>query len=176
MLLLREQFLPVDKLVAVDHKSPLYNEGAKATVFYAESWALVHYLLLGEKQKYAAKAGPLLDALASGLPFAEACPRALGISVAQLQKELKAYVSRERFTMLRWTFAERLAAVERLPSSPFSDADAHATAGALLLRMDRRDEARQHLEFALALEPGKRSGAQRPGPALRAGQPRGPGP
>ena len=153
VLLLREQFLPVDKLVAVDHNSPLYNEGAKATVFYAESWALVHYLLLGEKQKYAAKAGLLLDALASGLPFAEACPRALGISAAQLQKELKAYVSRERFTMLQWTFAERLAAVERLPSSPFSDADAHATAGALLLRMDRRDEARQHLEFALALEP-----------------------
>jgi Flp pilus assembly protein TadD len=154
VLLLREQFLPVEQLVAVDHGSPLYNEGSKASIFYAESWALVHYLLIGQNQKYAPKAGLLLEGLSSGMPFAEACQRALGISVAQLQKELRAYVARESFSSIQWTFAERLAALERLASTPLSDADAHAAAGALLLRMGRDDDARTHLERALSLDPG----------------------
>ena len=153
VLLLREPFLPVDQLVAVDHGSPLYNEGSKASIFYAESWALVHYLLLGQKQKYASKASLLLDGLSSGMPFADACQRALGISVAQLQKELRAYVERESFTSIQWAFAERLAAVERLTSTPLSDADAHAAAGALLLRMGREEEARAHLDLAVSINP-----------------------
>jgi len=154
VLLLREQFLPVDQLVAVDHRSPLYNEGSKVSVFYAESWALVHYLFLGQNQKYAPKASQLLGALIDGVPFAEACQRALGIPVAQLQKELRSYVARESFMSIQWTFAERLAAVEKLAATPLGDADAHATAGALLQRMGRVDEAKAHLELALSLEPG----------------------
>lgn len=153
VLLLREQFIPVDQLVAVDHRSPLYNERAKTSIFYAESWALVHYLLLGEKQKYASKAALLLDALVNGTPFPEACQRVLGISAAQLQKQLRSYLERDSFTMTKWTFPERLAAIERLPAAPVTDADAHATAGALLLRMRRLTEATEHLEFALKLAP-----------------------
>ena len=153
VLLLREQFIPLDQLVAVDHRSPLYNERAKTSIFYAESWALVHYLLLGEKQRYASKAFLLLDALVSGTSFSEACQRFLGISATQLQKELRAYLGRDSFTMTRWTFPDRLAAIDRLPAAPVMDADAHATAGALLLRMGRLAEATEHLEFALKLAP-----------------------
>ena len=153
VLLLREQFIPLDQLVAVDHRSPLYNERAKTSIFYAESWALVHYLLLAEKEKYALKAALLLDALVNGTPFPEACQRVLGISPAQLQKELRSYLSRDSFTSIKWTFPERLAAIERLPAAPVTDADAHATAGALLLRMGRQAEATEHLEIALKLAP-----------------------
>lgn len=90
----------------------------------------------------------------NGTPFAEACPRTVGIPVAQLQKELRAYVARESFTAIQWTFAERLAVVEKLTATPLGDADAHATAGALLERMGRADEAKEHLDLALSLEPG----------------------
>ena len=48
---LRERFIPLTELLAVDHRSPLYNEGERRGVFYAESWALVHYLLLGNPQR-----------------------------------------------------------------------------------------------------------------------------
>ena len=153
VLLLREQFIPLDQLVAVDHRSPLYNERAKTSIFYAESWALVHYLLLGEKQKYAAKAFLLLDALVSGTSFPEACQRFLGVSATHLEKELRAYLGRDSFTMTKWTFPDRLAAIDRLPAAPVMDADAHATAGALLLRMGRLAEATEHLEFCLKLSP-----------------------
>ena len=36
--------LPVDQLVTIDSTSPLYNTEEHAGIFYAESWALVHYL------------------------------------------------------------------------------------------------------------------------------------
>ena len=54
VLLLRQQWVPLATLLAVTHESPLYNEKNRMGVFYSESWALVHYLLLGEQQKYAA--------------------------------------------------------------------------------------------------------------------------
>ena len=38
-------------LVKVQHDSPLYNEGSRRTLFYAQSWALVHYLLAGEPSR-----------------------------------------------------------------------------------------------------------------------------
>ena len=38
--------LPVETLLKVEQGSPYYNEANQASVFYAESWALVHYLML----------------------------------------------------------------------------------------------------------------------------------
>jgi Flp pilus assembly protein TadD len=44
--ILREnKLLPVETLLNVEHGSPYYNEANQASVFYAESWALVHYLM-----------------------------------------------------------------------------------------------------------------------------------
>jgi hypothetical protein len=45
-LLSRSKLLPVETLLGVHRSSSYYNETERASVFYAESWALVHYLLL----------------------------------------------------------------------------------------------------------------------------------
>lgn len=39
-------FIPLETLLSADQRSPLYNERDRATMFYAESWALVHLLML----------------------------------------------------------------------------------------------------------------------------------
>ena len=44
--LVGERLLPVAQLLAVDETSALYNEGERRSIFYAESWALTHYLLM----------------------------------------------------------------------------------------------------------------------------------
>ncbi len=36
--------MPLPQLLAVDHRSPYYHERDKGSMFYAESWALTHYL------------------------------------------------------------------------------------------------------------------------------------
>jgi Flp pilus assembly protein TadD len=42
----QNKLLPIETLLNVEHGSPHYNEANRASVFYAESWALVHYLML----------------------------------------------------------------------------------------------------------------------------------
>src|SRR5258708_6605160 len=39
------RLIPVDALMQAGADSPYYNDQNRATVFYAESWAIVHYLL-----------------------------------------------------------------------------------------------------------------------------------
>ena len=46
VLLLRDKtFIPIQDLIAVRHGSPIYNERDKQSIFYAESWALCHYMI-----------------------------------------------------------------------------------------------------------------------------------
>ena len=155
--LLRERLLPLDQLVAVDRGSPLYNERDRASIFYAQSWALVHYLVLGDNRKHAAAMSPLVEALGEGVGLEQASQRALGMSAAQLQKALRTYISRDSFPILQYTLAEPLAAVEKLTAALLPEADAHATVGSLLVRMDRAADGLPHLERAVALDPANAS-------------------
>jgi Flp pilus assembly protein TadD len=41
----QNKLLPIETLLNVEHESPYYNEADQASMFYAESWALVHYLM-----------------------------------------------------------------------------------------------------------------------------------
>jgi tetratricopeptide (TPR) repeat protein len=46
VLLQQSKLIPVDVLLEIDHRSPYYNEQDRASIFYAESWALVHFLMV----------------------------------------------------------------------------------------------------------------------------------
>ena len=45
-ILSQNKLLPIETLLNVERESAYYNEANRASVFYAESWALVHYLML----------------------------------------------------------------------------------------------------------------------------------
>ena len=48
---LQKEMLPLSTLAGIGHDSPFYNERDKSSVFYAESWALIHYLQLGQESE-----------------------------------------------------------------------------------------------------------------------------
>ena len=109
-------------LFGVAHGSPEYSEQDRATIFYAQSWALVHYLVLGsdERQGQLNRFAALLQA---GKPAAVAAKEAFGDTEA-LDRELQAYVRRPVFRYRRrmarlevkeeaWT-ARRLSEAESL--------------------------------------------------------------
>jgi tetratricopeptide (TPR) repeat protein len=155
ILLLREQFIPLQALASVDHQSPLYNESNKASVFYAESWALVHYLIMGEEQKYAKQAAAFAFALGNGQALDAAARSTLGISAADLEKGLRRYVGRDLFQSQRITFSsDRIAKLEAVPAAPTAETDVHALLGDVLMQMDRRDDAKAELAAAMALDSG----------------------
>ena len=153
VLLLRDKFLPLESIVTVDHDSPLYNESDKASIFYAESWALVHYLLVGDQGKYGKLATPFMTAIANGETFGKACEQVLGITEDGLQKQLLAYIRQMRFYQIQYQLTQRVGLPDQAAPTPISPAVVHATLGDLLFHMNRLDVARAELEKALAADP-----------------------
>ena len=41
----QNKLIPIQTLLMADHNSPYYNEQNRVSMFYAESWAIVHYLM-----------------------------------------------------------------------------------------------------------------------------------
>ncbi len=152
---LRQEFLPLATLAAVDHGSPYYNERDKSSAFYAESWAFVHFLYLGQERKYGARFGAFIDALMRGVPFETACVQQLGTQAATLEQEVRAYLGRLVFTAMRGKLPESLAAVAKLEPTPVPESEAHTVLAQLLLFHDETDEARAHLDHAITVDPAQ---------------------
>jgi tetratricopeptide (TPR) repeat protein len=99
---LRENnLIPLAQLFAMDQSSKTYNEGYERGVFYSESWALVHYLMMGNEARRA-QALQYFHELASGVPGPEAFRRAFNTGEATLEKELRDYVRRSLFNYARF--------------------------------------------------------------------------
>ena len=45
LALLRDRFVPLSQIITVDSPTVLHDTTERRSIFYAESWALVHYLL-----------------------------------------------------------------------------------------------------------------------------------
>ena len=149
---LQEAMLPLDQLVRVTHDSPEYNERNKKTVFYAQSWALIHYLQLGQQRKYAPRFAAFLDAVTRGTAFASACQTHLGVSPATLEEELKRYVFANVLYQVNIALPTRLEAIERLAATPVPEAETHAVLGDLVTLLDTRPDGREHLQHALRVD------------------------
>jgi tetratricopeptide (TPR) repeat protein len=153
VLELRERFIPLTELLAVDHRSPLYNEGERRGVFYAESWALVHYLLLGSPQRKGQLA-TYLQQYADGVAPAAAFRAAFGGSEAELEKELRRYVTQSLFQSTRVRFTDKVAIDKDWIVDQPSEADGQAACAILLFALRRPEDAAARAEAALELTPG----------------------
>jgi tetratricopeptide (TPR) repeat protein len=154
VLYLREQkLLPLKTLFAVDHSSPYYNEGNKRGVFYAESWAMVHYLIQGNKGQRLSQFGTFLDLLAAGTPVEDAFKKAFQVDYSVIEKELKDYVQGGDYKMTRVTFEKKLEFDAEMQSAPVTEAEAQSYLGDLLLHVGDLNGAEKRLEQALQLNP-----------------------
>ena len=156
LMALREgKLYPLRTLFAVDHYSPEYNEGSKRGMFYAESWAFVHYLILGNKGQRLPQLGKFLQLLNSGRPADEAVAQAFQTDIPTLEKELKKYIEGHTFQMQVATFEKKLEFDSEFTTSPLSEAEAQAYLGDLLLHVHRLTDAEARLQQALSLEPNQ---------------------
>lgn len=153
VLRLREQkLLPLQTLFAVDHNSPLYNEKDKQSIFYAQSWALVHYLILGSDGQRAPQLGQFLNMLTAGMSIENAFRQAFQTDFAAIEKELKQYIQRDSFPAKVATFSQKLEFDKEMQVAAISEAEAQFYLGDLLLHTNRLDEAEARLKQALALD------------------------
>ena len=146
------RMLPLRTLFKVDQQSPYYNEGDKQGIFYAESWALMHYLILGQNGRRVPQLGKFLELMDTNVPMEEAFQQAFQISVENLEKELQGYIEHYSSPSVSGRFETKLAFDTEMQSAPITEAEAQAYLGDLLLHSNRAD-AEGYLQKALALDP-----------------------
>ncbi|HET6979614.1 MAG TPA: tetratricopeptide repeat protein [Pyrinomonadaceae bacterium] len=152
VFLLRDsKMLPLRTLFEVDHKSPHYNESKKSSIFYAQSWALMHYLIIGKAGKVE-QLGKFMELLRNKMPMEQAFQQAFDTSFEVMEKDLRDYVQKTRYNVIDGHFERKLELDTTTEATPLTEAEAQAYLGDLLLHSNRA-EAYTYLEKALKLDP-----------------------
>jgi hypothetical protein len=136
-----QKMLPLRTLFKVDQLSPYYNESDKQGIFYAESWALMHYLILGHNGRRVPQLGRFLELMDTNVPMEEAFQQAFQISIENLDKELQGYIAHFSPPSVSGRFESKLASDTEMQSAPITEAEAQAYLGDLLLHSNRADAA-----------------------------------
>ena len=152
-LLRQQRLMPLRQLFAVDDYSLKRNRHDVRSLFYAESWALVHYLILGEDGRRLPQLGRFITMLGAGVPTDEAFRKAFQTDPEALEKELTKYVQGHTFQGRVATFERKLEFDSQMTAAPLTEAEAEGYLGDLLLHTNRPEEAAARLERALQLDP-----------------------
>jgi tetratricopeptide (TPR) repeat protein len=145
-------FIPLATLFAVNERSPEYNESSRRGGFYAESWALVHYLISGSPERRQ-QAAEYLRLLQAGTPPGQVFARAFGADPTALERELQVYTRKKLFDYTRLPIRE--GASLAMDVKPMARADVLYRLGDLLANLgdDHAADAAEHFRAALALQP-----------------------
>jgi tetratricopeptide (TPR) repeat protein len=149
--LLRERaHLPLDRLLEVDHDSPEYNEESRASVFYAQCWALVHYFLIADEGAHRQPFTKYINLLRADGDEKQA-REALG-DLTQLGRTLEKYVRNVGFHYRKGKIAA-IAAPGQLDSREVTEPEVLAIRGDFHLARGQRQLARPLLEQAVERAP-----------------------
>jgi len=150
-VLRKKPLIPLKVLFSVKHDSPYYRDEDKASVFYPESWALTHYLMIGDKRKHAHKLDEYMKLIRQGVPDKEAAEQALG-NLDELEKALRIYIQSPAF--YSYSIQTKLDIGEdKYAARQLSTVESLAVRGELLVYFNKPDKARGMLEQSLKTDP-----------------------
>jgi tetratricopeptide (TPR) repeat protein len=147
------QLIPLRTLFEVDQASPYYYELGKRGLFYAQSWALAHYILNGEGGSRRVRLPRFVELLASGVAPVDAFRQAFGLDTEEADTALASYVRFGVYGESYETYTRPLDFDSQMRAAPMSEAEGLALLGDLLLHTDRNDESEGYLTRSLALDP-----------------------
>jgi len=143
--------IPLDQLFAVERFSELYNEPDRKGMFYSQSWALVHYLLLGDEERRQ-QLGNYLGLVRNGVQGDEAFNIAFSGDYESLARELRGYLRNLRFPSIETNANINLDKEFVVRKMPF--AEVLFRLGDLLANQrPERPERRAYFETAIEVDP-----------------------
>ena len=152
-VLAQTSLMPLRQLFAVTRDSPEYNESQQQGIFYAESWLLTHYLMLGGNPAHAAGFRQLTPLLRQGQNPEQAFTNALHTTLPAMEAELRRYLTQGKFQPLDLTVAANLATPHAISTRHLTPAEVCFHLGDELLRIGRLDAAESYFSQALKLAP-----------------------
>lgn len=151
LLLQQSELLPLETLFKISNYQ-LHQQGNHSrSVFYAQSWALIHYMVQTGKADGLNK---FLNLSLKNKTQEAAFTEAFGMSYKEMEKELRKYVRKATFNYSEITFRQKLVFDDQMMIRPLSDAETNAYLGDLLYHTNRFDDAEPYLVKAIELDPG----------------------
>lgn len=152
-LLKGEPLLPLKELFAVTHESPNYNEREHQGIFYAESWLLTHYLMLGGNAAHKASFGQLTALLRQGQSPEQAFTNAFRTTLPAMENQLRHYLERGKFEPLGLALKADLYAPRAFATRGLAPVETCFRLGDELLRIGRLDAAEAYFVQGQKLAP-----------------------
>ena len=152
-LLRNNNLMPLGTLLSTDYHSLERNKHDERGLFYAQSWALVHYLIQGNEGRRRPHLKKFLDLLLKNSPVDQAFREAFQMDYVTLERQLKEYVQRKSHRVDVAYFDKPLEFDSMMSSSALSEAEGQAYLGDLLFHTQRNKEATIKLREALSLDP-----------------------
>ncbi len=149
--LAQHSVLPLPTLFAVDHASPYYHDEQKGSVFYAESWALTHYLIVNDRKNGTHLLRTYTEYLEHHEDPVAAAEHAFG-DLKKLQQALEMYIQQRSFTYfsVAQSFPVNESAFE---VRPVSQSEADAVRADVLIDTQRPADALALLDAVLRDDP-----------------------
>ncbi len=152
LYLRQNRLIPLEVLFRVDAKSPYYHQEQKVSVFYSESWALTHYLMVTAHEKHV----PLIDNYMALLSQHEdpvmAAEKAFG-NLKQLQTGFQLYVQNGDYKQFILSSAAAPIDESSYKVSSLSQLQADTVRADILSRVERESEARAILATVINQDP-----------------------
>jgi len=160
-------WLSVPDLFTMKHDTSKYQEGTHRTLFYAQSWMTMHYLLNKDKMSETGAYFGLVKL--QHIPVEEAIQQAYGMSAAQFDKAVKDYFHSLTQLIQNQDAARQPGATGNVPglyrvpaplgpddiainAKPVSEADADAHLAEVMVRLpERREQGLREIDRILKL-------------------------
>jgi len=146
------RLLSLRTLLSADTSSELYQQQDKHALFYAQSWAFVHYLLSDVSGLRQAQLARYLELASAGTSVEESFREAFKVGFEQMEVALSAYVRAAHYRERRETFDSPVPPGAKPSTRALGDAETQAALGDLLLHTNRPEDAEEYLYRALKLD------------------------
>jgi tetratricopeptide (TPR) repeat protein len=152
-ILSENKLIPFDTFFNTDNYTLAQQGDDGAGLFYAQAWALMHYLLHGEGGARKPQMYKFLDLVMTGKPAREAFSEAFQIDYATMERELRKYIEQKNYSVSEINFKNRLTFDLEMQAKPLTEAEAKTYLGELLFYFDRLSEAETHFLQVFLLTP-----------------------
>jgi Tfp pilus assembly protein PilF len=152
LYLRQNRLLPLPVLFKVDSNSPYYHEEQKASVFYSESWALVHYLEITDREKGTHQLNDYMTLVKQHQDPVTAAETAFG-DLKKFQSVLDGYISAGTYKQFVLSSAAAPIDESSYQSKPLTGPQADAVRADVLVYVQRTQDARTLLDAVLKADP-----------------------
>jgi predicted Zn-dependent protease len=151
-LLRQNKLIPFETFFNYTYHTLNLQSKDTAQLFYAQAWALIHYLLQGNDGAKKERFDKFIEAVKSGRHSKEAFREFFQSDFQQLERELTAHINQKNFRTTAAIFKDSFKFEEQIETSSIAEAEAKAVLGDLLFHTGRIDAAAAHLEEAVKLD------------------------